>query len=278
MSRQDTNAVARPAHVHPSAIKGSAYRAESKSLSSREAKEELPPSPSYVAPSGPYTSDDDEFGFPLPIARDKAKFRLIRGRGAHLPKGKGGSSLPPKLALTPVVRKAFRFKATASSLTSVTVGSLLGVLGGVGTTVVAVKQIASAVKLMKVVVWPSPSTSSADTVLLNWAQGASGQDPDEVEDETLPEGVSITRSMSFVPPTRSLAGFWITSTDASSTVFQIQAPVGSVVDVSLHLCITDAFASSTVVVASAVIGTYYYLALDGPASNVYVPTGLPTTH
>jgi hypothetical protein len=62
------------------------------------------------------------------------------------------------------------------------------------------------------------------------------------------------------------------------SVFLITCTVGSVVDVHVSFRTSGAIAAGTHSVTTATLGNIYYLALDGPSSNVYVPVGLPTTH
>jgi urea transporter len=52
---------------------------------------------------------------------------------------------------------------------------------------------------------------------------------------------------------------------------------GAVIDLAVDFTLSGQFEAFTQVVATAVVGTVYYLALDGPSSNTLVPVGVPTT-
>jgi len=96
--------------------------------------------------------------------------------------------------------------------------------------------------------------------------------------ESIPEGITTTDAMVFKPPAKSLASFWLGDVDSATQVFALSTSPGSIVDVSLSFRLCNVYSSASVAVATAVIGTVYYLALDGPSSNTYVPVGIPTTH
>jgi len=107
-----------------------------------------------------------------------------------------------------------------------------------------------------------------------WEAGTSDQVPDETRVQTLPEGVTVTRAVSFVPPPKSLASFWLST---AANVFGIRAPVGSVIDILVGFRLSNVFGAGPIVVASATAGNVYYLALDGASALTYSPVGLPTT-
>jgi len=105
---------------------------------------------------------------------------------------------------------------------------------------------------------------------------------DDVKDSVLPSGITVTRPLRFMPTPQSLAGMWF-NTNASGNLFNIEGPDGCVIDVAVEYTIGVAQSSVSVLqqatVATAAVGSIYYLALDGPSSNKLTPAvGYPTTH
>jgi len=189
-------------------------------------------------------------------------------------------SLPPRLMVTLGSRKVLRFSAGASA--SITVGNVLGALGCIGTvantTVVAVM---SSMRINQISYWSGSNSSATSTLQLSWAAGESSQVPDEAVDTSIPQGITSTNCLRFRPPKGSLAAFWITSADAAAALFTITVPTGSTsgvldLDVTYRQC--DKLSPLAISVATAAVGHMYYLALDGPSGNTWIPTSLPTTH
>jgi hypothetical protein len=60
-------------------------------------------------------------------------------------------------------------------------------------------------------------------------------------------------------------------------MFELACSVGSIVDFTVSFRLSNIVGGTQNTVASAVNSGIYYLALDGPSSNKYVPVGLPTT-
>jgi hypothetical protein len=210
---------------------------------------------------------------PHPSAFRFLKAGLSRGQ----PTGRTGGSLPPAIQTTPKISHRFRFVSTSASILPVTVTELVGIVGAIGTVAnTTVATLASSVKLRKVIVWPSASTSAPSSPELYWANAINTNVPDEVRERSLPQGVSVTGSLEFVPPPMSLAGFW--NSDQAIALFDASFPIGSVIDVILDVRLSNALPNANISVATAALGTLYYLALDGAASNKWTPVGLPTTH
>jgi len=154
--------------------------------------------------------------------------------------------------------------------------AILSSLGVVGTSSTTVTQWATSFKILSVTVWPSGSSSSFTNARLDWLSGTSGQVPDESKDRSIPEGITMTGALVFKPPRQSLASFWLDNL-ADPLLFSISCAVGSIVDLRVSFRLSNVLVANVRAVTSAVPGTVYYLALDGPASNVYTPVGLPTT-
>jgi len=200
--------------------------------------------------------------------------RRMRGR----PSKSSMPSLPPTLQVAPPLRRVtYRYLVETSGSYAITVHTMLGALGGICTAANSkVNSWSASFKIRKVTVWP-PSTSTPVSCSLTWTAGSVGQVPDEIKDGTIPEGITSTKALVFQPPARSLCGYWIDSTDVTSTLFDVLSAAGAVIDlmVDYRLCASLTSVQSTI--AAGTLGTVYYLALDGPASNKIVPTSLPST-
>jgi len=181
-------------------------------------------------------------------------------------------NLPPRLDLAPMTTYTIRCISTSTSSATITSLSLAGSLGGVASSVVSVVPWTSSLLLKRVTVWPSAGGSAS----LHWV-AADIFSKDELADESIPTGVTVTRALGFRPPKNSTAGFWNDCQGAIS-LFTIASSVGSIVDVTVSGRLSASLAPGLVTVASAVAGNVYYLALDGPSGNTYPPIALPTTH
>jgi hypothetical protein len=192
-----------------------------------------------------------------------------RGKGRAI-----GIDLPPSLSLVPTLSHRYRFQSTSNALTLCSTGNFLGSLGVIGTvTNSTVATIASSFRLNRIEVWPA----SGGTCTVDWAS-ATGYTKDEMKDASLPSGVTVTKSLRFLPPKQSFAALWTNEVNSSVALFSMFAPTGSIIDVHVSYTICGVFAPLNISVATAVIGSSYYLALDGPSTNHYPPVGLPTTH
>jgi len=246
-----------------------------------EEEYELPPTPPPSRMSSPVSS----LRAPASTTGETKRERVSLGTyvlraGARGKAGRarsGSSSLPPSIQITPTVDVTYRYQTLATGIYPITVGSVLGALGGICTVVNSkFNTWSGSFKVRKVTVWP-PSTSSSPTTGCFWRSGASGQVPDQELDGTIPAGVTVTKSLVFKPPRMSLCGFWIDSADLSSTIFDLEITEGSIVDFAVTYRLSNVFASSQLNIASGVVGTVYYLALDGASSNKISPTLLPST-
>jgi hypothetical protein len=191
-------------------------------------------------------------------------------------------SLPPTLNTTPTLSHVYRFRVT-SAVTSqaIHVGDVMGIFGTMTTILNSqVVSWASTFRLKKLVAWP-PQNAGADLVYINWSASASqGFVKDEQKIMTLPDGITVTGSVTAVPPPRSLVSDWISNGISSGSVlFYVTAPAGAIIDVHATYTLVNALNNVAVTVATATpLGAVYYLALDGPSSNKIQPFGLPSTH
>jgi hypothetical protein len=87
--------------------------------------------------------------------------------------------------------------------------------------------------------------------------------------------VSRPACVSAKPTVGSLA--WIPISAADGNVMDIEAPVGSIIDLHVsHVFQDTGTAGTSFAVAAGTLGALYYLPLDG-ASDVFLPVGLTTT-
>ncbi len=177
------------------------------------------------------------------------------------------------------IRLSHRFRFTASSalsLSSITGATLLGALGTVCTVVnTTVAQFARAFRIKSVEMWAPISSTSTAPVSCTIVWFGFGNSPNIER-----TGTSISNAqpahLRSTPPKESLAGFW--QLTGSTNIFFLTAPGGTVVDLEVEYVLVDqATATSTQTVAAGTLGNVYYLALDGPTTNLLVPVGLATT-
>ena len=183
---------------------------------------------------------------------------------------KAGGSLPPEIDLTVTCRHRFRFQSGAASVvTSVNYADLCNFLQ-VGTAAHTLQGIISTMRVHSVTLWPALSTSSTDTVALEWS--AAGEFfKDELKNRTLPEGQTQTGALVFKPPKNTVCSFW--SYSSNNVLFYITAPTGSVCDVDMSFTLAGAFAPPTAVttVGSVTVGNFYYGYLDGVSTHIWAP-------
>jgi hypothetical protein len=196
----------------------------------------------------------------------KTSVTLIRGKGT------AASDLPPQLSCVPMINHTFRFVSNSANLTTVDVGSIMGMLGVIGTTATTVTTVASSFRLKSLKVWP-PAGNNA---FIEW-NSAEGYVRDEIKDSSVPSGITVTKSLSFYPPKKSLLSNWVCDQIPGTHIFNIYAPSGSIIDVKVVYTLSGAIAPETIGVTSAAVNSFYYLALDGPTNHRYVPVALPTT-
>jgi len=178
------------------------------------------------------------------------------------------------------VNHTYRFRFSAAlSQEAVGLGGLLGAMGTIGRTVNAtVANIFSSCKVNSVTLWPPATSAALDGITLDWL-GAAGYLPDEGWDVTIPDGITMTRAMRVIPPRNSLASDWLNSGTIAlgTTIFTLTGPEGTILDLNISGRMANVVGCSNFAVAVGVVGTMYYLALDGPSQNKVQPVGIPST-
>jgi hypothetical protein len=215
----------------------------------------------------------------LGVRRSVSRLVARKGKGK---KGKStsGINLPPELDASVISGHIFRFTNTSTVVSaSITIGNLIGICGVVGTiTNSTVASIASSIKVRHIDIWPGESTGN-HAPEISWAGGSYSTVPDKSKMRSLPEGITMTGRARYSPGKDSLARLWQNSASTSSVVFiMYDIPAGSVVDV--HLTYTQRNTQAGVSYAgftTVVLGTMYYMHLDGRSTAAFLPMGLPST-
>jgi len=199
--------------------------------------------------------------------------RWVRGRSKAL----ANTSLPPKIDTTPTLDHVFRYTSTANTLVTITVADIFGALGVMGTvTNSKVQPMFGSFRINSLTIWPAASASTNSDIDLIWAGGANSYIKDSEKERSIPAGISVTGPMRFFPPKGSEMGLWHAAT-ATGNLFSVMPGTGSIIDFHVTYTGVNAFTAGNITVATAVIGTVYYLALDGVSTHVLVPRGLTTT-
>jgi len=208
------------------------------------------------------------------------KIQAARTRASRRRGGAGAPSLPPVLNTSPTIGHTFRFTNTANSTALAISGALLqGALGVMGTaTNSTVRPWATSVRIHKITIWPSAGSNPPIAPGVEWG-AVSSTVKDEGKYTGLPYGITEERAMISRPPKKSVCSDWLSlQATGITTLFYITAPAGSIMDISLSYTLANVFVTSNAITtATAVIGTVYYLALDGNSSHNWGPIGLPTT-
>lgn len=226
---------------------------DTKSCEAREAKEE------------------DKSSVELNI-KDQGMALGVRAKGAKL---SGKMSLPPSIELTHVVTGTRAFQSSSVTARACNPTNLMVIFGAVATTSTTIQPIASSFKIHSITIWPSPSSTGTAFADLWWNVSISQFSKDTERISVIPEGVSVTTPVKFVPPKNSLAAEWQTS--SSNSLFTIVSSPGSVVYVHASYTISNTSIATVSTVATATSGLIYYGYLDGPGTHAYQPVGVLST-
>ena len=220
--------------------------------------------PRTDVPSGAAAWTTEEDKSPLEGKRSS----MMKGIAKVTPK-----SLPPTLNFTPVVKQSLMFALTGSvAVENITVAMIAGALGGIATSSTVLQPWSSCFRIRKITGWSGGTAagSALTPVEVDWASGISSIDKDEVQGTATPSGTTQSGAMVFVPPPKSLAGYWINSSVTSSlTVLTMTGQLGTVFVVDVEIVLANNFVPfSAVTIAGGVTGSVYWLALDRSGSNL----------
>jgi hypothetical protein len=143
----------------------------------------------------------------------------------------------------------------------------------------SVVSLFSSFRVTRIQMWAPANTTftgGASTCSVLWLGSVTPFTQDrEVSDTSI--NPSKPAYVDAVPPKNSLASFWQTA--STNGLFTLNAPQGTIVDITLALTLNDtddgSAASSTV--TTGILGEQYYLSLDPNATHYYVPQSLNTT-
>lgn len=204
-----------------------------------------------------------------------------RGRKLQRPARRSaaiGLQNPPQFESNVRSRHKYRFTMTAAASTTFTDSSFNNCLGGVCTVVnTTVTSFVQSFIIKRIDLWAAPAAQGNNaTCSVEWF--GFGNSPNiEHSDTTL--SVARNAHVSSVPPAQSLAAFWQKPTGTNLCI--ISGGAGTIVDVTLDLMLTDdeqTAVNRQVAVATGVLGTVYYLALDQVlGTHNFVPVSMVTT-
>jgi hypothetical protein len=187
----------------------------------------------------------------------------------------GGIQHPPQAKTNVRFGHRFRFSVPATGYSgNITAAQVLATFGTICTvTNTTVSPQAQSFRIRRIKAWASPQSQGASaTVALSWF--GSGNSPNlEVSDTTL--SVSENACINTSPPPESLASFW--QTGVGTTLFRITLPVGAILDIHADIILNDGETKGSYTVATGVLASTYYLALDHSVSDLIIPVSLQTT-
>jgi len=210
--------------------------------------------------------------------------RRRRGRGENK---RGGASLPPPLQAVVTVHHVFRFVVTTAGAitgTPVTIdgGGLAGALGGTCSVVNSnLTTWASSIRLHRVSIWPSAvavGTLSPQPEVI-WYSPSNAVEKDTSVERVLPAGITQTAPVHSRPPKGSFCGMWMNPVvNVTNILFGLTyVPGGSVIDLDVSFTMSNNMGTLGRVIATGVLGTIYYLYLDGSTRHGLIPAGKPST-
>lgn len=209
------------------------------------------------------------------------------GRGRMVPaRAQSGSSVsmrvinPPSIPSAVIVKRRYRFvasAATASGGTNVSTDGLLGVMGVMAATSTTAFKLFRAARIRQVEIWaPSSGTVSGfpnGTVELKWSDDDTNSPGLQFSATSLSTGVPA--HIKATPPPNSSAAFWFNTTTGEN-MFTITCPAQSIIDVTMEgIMNDDLVAIATAGVTSKIAGVVYYEPLDYTANN-FQPVALPS--
>jgi hypothetical protein len=178
------------------------------------------------------------------------------------------------------VHHTFRFKNTNAAVnTPITVGSLMGICGGMCNVAnTDFLPWATSVRLRRVQIWASAPAAGNTLCEVIWATN----DNNNPDTETLQEamGSALVTHVDVRPPARTtLIGDWWNVNANAFNLFSITCPALSITDVTVDFTLPNNIIGANRGIAAGAVGNQAYLALDNAAAagtHNFVPEGLPT--
>jgi len=185
----------------------------------------------------------------------------------------------PKLTVNPQVNCVLRYGVTTTGNYTTNVGTLISCMGAIATTTSSSTSVCSSVRLRKITFYiPAlASGGAAEAIGLYWAPGGSSSNlPDKIVNNSLASGITSGQKVSLRPPRGSLTAYWWNSSAASTNLFTLVVPMGTVIDVELSGMFSGNSSGITTTDGSSslTIGDLYYRALDGVHNGKIAPIDL----
>jgi len=188
---------------------------------------------------------------------------------------------PPQLKTNVIFSHKFRYIATGSSaftVTPVRLAAACGVMCSVVNSTFSI--LTDSVRIKSIEIWsPAPSQGTAATATVLWNQlsaGVSNMSTVEVSDTSM--STAYPAHVKARPPKDTFAANWTSSASTTPNLMTLSIATGSIIDLSVEMIMGDTGASApTATGVTGILGTIYYLPLDGTASHNVIPVQLSTT-
>lgn len=170
----------------------------------------------------------------------------------------------------------YRFTSTSGTATNITMTSIALAAGGICTVANSqIRSLFASLRVNFIEIWsPCASIGSFSTCSVDWI--SSGGQTNNVEISDTSTSVSFPAHILTSPPAGSLQRLW-QRVDVSTPMCTLVAPTGSIIDIHLSLVFSDQDIVTNATVATATLGTIYYLSLDDNSTHRFVPVSLNTT-
>ncbi len=205
-------------------------------------------------------------------SKENKELLLSKGQGAS--KALSSVKLPPLIDSTIRFRHTYRYIAQDASATvkSPRVTDLMESFGSLAVSTTQLFSLCSAFKLHKITIYPSTGTGMAYVNYDTYAGLPNA--PDELKTKPIPTGQTVGGALVYPVPKGSQTSWWQSGHGNNNSLFNIAAPVGSIVDVDVTVCIQNTGTNvSNNAFSSLTAGLVYYPALDGRSTNDFAPVG-----
>jgi hypothetical protein len=189
-------------------------------------------------------------------------------------------NVPPSLDITLMTNVRIYYTNSSASATGVTGAELIAACGGICTvTNSTVVSFMSSFRIARVTIWPavvSAGTATSAFADLTWSASSTSFTRDEEKIRPVPAGIANTGPVVFRPPAKALVSDWFTAA-ITNNLFVVAANVGSTLLLEGVATLSNSIAPASSTVAAGVLGSVYYLPLDGTSVHRWTPLGLTTT-
>jgi hypothetical protein len=145
--------------------------------------------------------------------------------------------------------------------------------GSMATATDQISSIFSSFKIHSVTIYPA---ASAANVYLEWVEAATVglHTKDERKMRPMPNGITISAPMRYVPPKGSDASFWQDGQGTANSLFVLLGSIGCIMDIDATVTMQNTGTNvQQTGFTSLTVGSVYYPAIDGRATNRWPPIG-----